>query len=92
MMNKIMLTCKDLAWLSSQELDTNLPFMTRLKMKMHITMCKTCYFYRDQLKMIHALIRKIAPDFDSIADESVSLSNESKERIKKYIAEKSNSL
>ncbi len=87
MMDKIMLTCKEMSWLSSKELDTNLPILTKVQMKMHVTMCKTCYLYRKQLKKIHSIIEKIAPDYNAVAieDDSEALSERSKERIKEFL-------
>lgn len=90
MMDKIMLTCREMSWLSSKELDTRLPLLTKIQMKMHVTMCKTCYRYRKQLNRIHSIIQKIAPDYNTIAiqEESETLSDSSKERIKEFLNSK----
>jgi hypothetical protein len=86
MMEKTMLTCKEISWLSSKTLDVKLPLIKRIQMAMHITLCKACYRYRSQLKTLHLMVKKSAPYFDDIdACETGTLSSESKERIKNFL-------
>lgn len=89
-MDKIMLTCREVSWLSSKELDTRLPFLTRVQIKMHVTMCKTCYRYRKQLTAIRSMVGKVAPAYDAliIHEKSENLPEESRERIKKFLKSK----
>lgn len=82
-----MLTCRDFSWLMSKELDTKLSFSTRIRVRVHMVLCRACYRYRKQLELIHSVVQKFAPEYDTLAtpEESAGLPEESKERIKSFL-------
>ena len=45
-----MLSCKDITENANQYLDRELPFFTRLKVKIHLRMCQHCDRYVKQLQ------------------------------------------
>lgn len=45
-----MLTCKEMTELCTDYLEGRLPFMQRLKFRMHIAMCKNCRAYLRQMR------------------------------------------
>ncbi len=81
---KLMYNCREMADLLSEELDHDLPLSTRLKMGMHILMCKKCRTYRDQ---VHTVESFLANHFASLERDSemVSLSPEARTRIENAI-------
>lgn len=87
MLTKVLLTCREIALLSSKEFDTQLPLGLRIRMRVHSVMCKACFRYRKQLRIIHSFINKIAPDYDTASSFMASdhLSDSSKERIKAFL-------
>ncbi len=87
MLTKLLLTCREVALLSSREFEVRLPRGLRMRMKVHGVMCKSCYRYRKQLRIIHSLIQKIAPGYNEIHPfvASERLSEESRERIKSLL-------
>jgi len=58
-----MLSCKDITEKANDYLDRDLPFFTRLKVKMHLMVCVHCQRYVQQLQLtIQALTRLKKPD------------------------------
>ncbi|OQK15710.1 hypothetical protein AU255_15985 [Methyloprofundus sedimenti] len=47
-----MYKCKEIIELTSQNMDTTLPWATRMELKLHYLICKTCLRYARQLGMI----------------------------------------
>ncbi len=45
-----MISCRDIAKLSSQYLDQDLPLMTRMRIKIHLMMCVHCHRFMKQLQ------------------------------------------
>ena len=77
-----MLSCKEITELVSKSLDTKVPFMKRMELKMHLMMCRLCNRYAKQIRSLHNVIKH--NKFDSV-DESVSLSAESKDNMKQAL-------
>jgi hypothetical protein len=77
-----MLSCKEAAWLISESMDRDLPFVRRLGIRGHLLMCKHCTRYRRQLLFIRDLIQHY---LDEIEDEesspTISLSPEARKRL-----------
>ena len=77
-----MYKCKEIIELTSQNMDASLPWYTRLEMKGHLLMCKTCHRYARQLQFMN----KALAAFDSHAPtENCQLSDNAKQRIAKKI-------
>lgn len=84
-----MLSCKEAAWLISESMDRDLPFMQRLGIRAHLLMCKHCTRYRRQLLFIRDAIQHYLDEIEN--EESVppvSLSPEALERLNAYLSKK----
>ena len=84
-----MLSCKEAAWLISESMDRDLPFMQRIGIRAHLLMCKHCTRYRRQLLFIRDAIQHYLDEIEN--EESlppVSLSPEALERINAYLSKK----
>lgn len=46
------MTCKEAARLVSEKKDRDLPWYSRLKLRLHLAFCAACSHYRDHLEMI----------------------------------------
>lgn len=79
------MTCKDVTRLASQSLDQPLPFITRLRMRLHMLICVWCERYAAQIKSLHEAM----PHFEEHADaaSAKSLPGDAKERIKRALQE-----
>lgn len=83
-----MLTCKETTYLISQSFDRELSFGERLRIKMHLLMCRFCSRFNKQLRLIRALTNSIAQKEQTgplagLSDETLSL--EARNRIIKAI-------
>lgn len=79
-----MFRCNDVSQKVSQSLDTSLPFHHRMAVRMHLLMCRYCARFRRQLIMLRQVSRHV-DDEPSIDQTTATLSNETKERIKKAL-------
>jgi exonuclease VII large subunit len=75
--------CREVARLLSREQEAPLPWITRLRMKIHLRFCQLCQRYREQLQMVHRLVRGLAER--EARDESEQLSDEAKARIREAL-------
>jgi hypothetical protein len=79
------LTCQDTSPLISEMMDHRVSFMKRLKIRIHLSLCKVCLYYKKQLEVIKGLSKNLGrEDFSVNADKT--LTQESKQKIKKMIA------
>lgn len=79
-----MYKCKEIIELSSQAMDVSLPWYTRLEMKAHFIMCKTCRRYAQHLQFMNKALGTLDAHE---APEKVQLSEGAKQRIAKKIRE-----
>lgn len=79
-----MFRCNDVSQKVSQSLDVTLPLHHRLAVRMHLMMCRYCARFRRQLIMLRILSRQV-DDEQSTEKTTATLSNETKERIKKAL-------
>ena len=77
-----MLSCKEITELVSKSLDTKIPFMKRVELRLHLMVCKFCNRYAKQVRSLHSTIKR--GGFDSV-DESASLSAEFKDNMKQAL-------
>ncbi len=56
-----MLNCKEISHLASQHLDKNLPFHTRMRVRVHLFMCVDCRSFMNQFKSTIAAIKRSKP-------------------------------
>ena len=75
-----MYKCKEIIELTSQNMDASLSWYTRLEMRAHFLMCKTCHRYAQQLQFMN----KVLGAFEDYAPtENCQLSDDAKQRIAK---------
>jgi len=79
-----MFRCNDVSQKVSQSLDASLPFHHRMAVQMHLLMCCYCARFRRQLIMLGKVSRHV-DDEPSRDQTAATLSNETKERIKKAL-------
>jgi hypothetical protein len=78
------LTCQDTSPLISEMMDHKVSFIKRLKIKIHLSLCKVCLYYKKQLEVIRNLSKNLGrEDFPVNRDET--LPEESKQKIKEMI-------
>jgi len=78
------LTCQDTSPLISEMMDHRVPFFQRLKVKIHLAICKVCLYYKKQLDIIRKLSQNLGRE-DFPVNTNESLLPKSKEKIKKMI-------
>lgn len=76
-----MRNCKQITELSSQQMETQLPLLTRLEIKLHFMMCDLCRRYSRQLSILH----KALVEMDNNRVDT-HLSIEAKQRISKKLS------
>ena len=54
-----MLSCKELTELVTDYLEENLPWRERLRIQVHLWMCKHCGRYVDQMRTVIGLLRRL---------------------------------
>ncbi len=81
-----MLSCKKVAELASQSLDSRLSFRQRIAFRMHLMVCDLCSQYVAQLRFLHKSMSSYDEHFDSI-DSEIKLSDERREQIRQVIKE-----
>jgi predicted anti-sigma-YlaC factor YlaD len=77
-------SCHDMSRLSSQALDSRLPWVTRARMSVHWLICKWCRRYRKQIALLRRACSSlgIAPP-----DSGPALPPEARERIRQRLCE-----
>jgi len=75
-----MYKCKEIIELTSKEMDTSLPWMTRMEMKLHFLMCKTCSRYAKQLQFMNKALGALEGHDHA---KNCRLSESAKQRIAK---------
>jgi hypothetical protein len=88
MMKTLKMTCKDVYPLISESQDHPLPLCDKTRLKMHLAICGLCEIYNKQLDMICKLAQSLGKE-EAKVREDTSMKPEVKEKIKKWIAEKS---
>jgi hypothetical protein len=71
--------CKDILPLISQEMDSKLPFLQRIKVALHKDICEWCKRYADQLHLIQSAAKS------QVAHTEESLSSDASERMKRAL-------
>lgn len=79
---KITPHCRDIARLTSEELDRSLSLGTRLRLKLHRRFCKWCDRYTEQVKLLHQTSHRLAEHLDQTEP---ALDNDTKARIKRAL-------
>ena len=79
-----MYNCREVSEMASESMDRALPFYQRLLIHMHLLMCKYCKRCKEQFETIRAAVRYEQLQGKEL-DASRSLSNDGKERLKKFL-------
>lgn len=79
---KMMYNCREMVDFVSMELDRKLPLFVRMRMAMHLSMCKNCRNYRDQISHVEKLIETY---YSEETFEMLTLSDEIKSSIESTI-------
>ena len=87
MMKIFKMSCKDVYPLISESRDHSLPFLSRVRLKMHLAICGLCEIYQKQLEILCRKARSLGKDNSRVLEET-SLKPEIKEKIQKWIEEK----
>ena len=82
-MNHWMFRCKDVSQKVSLSMDVSLPLHHRLAIRFHLMMCRYCARFRRQMMMLRTFSLHI--DDEPSPSDTASLSNETRERIKKAL-------
>jgi hypothetical protein len=77
-----MLSCKEVSYLASKKLDQKLTLWERMGFFLHISMCRMCRGYSRELKAMQDKVQEMGGAEDIALSESVTLSEESRNRIK----------
>ena len=77
--------CREVTRLVSEGLDRELPFLSRLSLRLHLVMCGGCRRFARQLRFLHEAVRQHVAAGQP-ADAAV-LSAEAKERIRQRLEE-----
>ncbi|MGR9117502.1 MAG: anti-sigma factor family protein [Gammaproteobacteria bacterium] len=80
-----MLTCKEASHLASKAMDAKLTWRERVGLWLHIALCDLCRRYIRDIKKLHALTKKAGRAGEALLPESVKLSEQSRERIKRVL-------
>ncbi|MFC1585170.1 zf-HC2 domain-containing protein [Fibrobacterota bacterium] len=92
MASKIMLNCKETSELLSDSMDGSLSRWTRMKLRLHLMMCYMCVRFKDQLLFLQKAISSLADQLDDVpGNQSDSMSEDAKRRIKERLAGMENS-
>ncbi len=83
-----MLRCQDVSKLVSESLERRLSFVERMRLRMHLAMCRVCNQFQRTVLRIHAEVRaqgtELEPDAKASSPEE-KLPDESRERIERLI-------
>jgi hypothetical protein len=78
------MTCRDVYPYMSETLDHKIPFIPRMKVKIHLALCHVCTFYRQQLETIKKLSENIGLKQED-SNEGPEFSEEKKLKIKEAL-------
>ena len=77
-------SCHDMSRLSSQAMDTRLPWATRFRMRVHYLICAWCRRYRAQLAFLRRAVSRLGND---APEPGHALPAETRERIRKKLCD-----
>jgi len=81
-----MLSCKDATQLISRSMDTSLPIVARIRLRLHLRICAWCARYKQQLLVIRDTLRRADAAGDRPEERAgETLSEDARERIRKSL-------
>lgn len=81
MMKFLGMTCKDTSPLISEMMDHRVPLFKRWKIKIHLSLCQVCMYYKEQLESIQNLAKRLGQE-DVPVKKDATLPPESKQKLK----------
>ena len=88
MMKAFKMSCEDVYPLISESQDHALPFLSRMRLKMHLAICGLCDIYIKQLEIICRVSQSLGKDECEVFEETL-LNQDVKDKIQQWIKEKS---
>lgn len=85
-MNRTLPTCEDISRLVSTGMDQNLAFGDRMKVRLHLAMCRWCRRFEAQLRLLRQVAHDVANDTDR--PTAVTLSPAAKSRLQSAMAKR----
>lgn len=81
-----MLTCKEASRLASESLDRKLTWRQRIKLWMHLAMCRLCFGFAKDIRQLRDAAQLRAADAEmEAAQPEVKLSAEARARMKRAL-------
>ena len=81
---KWMTTCREATELASRTMDERLPLSNRMALRLHLTICRNCARFSEQLQEMRRLFRE-----ESAADDDAAgLAPEARQRIETELQKK----
>lgn len=77
-------TCKEVTHLASDSMDRPLGIFDRVRMKLHLLVCKWCARYYQQIRAMHEAFRRHGTSVSEL-EQGVNLSAQAKDRIKQSL-------
>jgi hypothetical protein len=77
--------CREMVRILSQSMDEPMPFMMKIKKRLHFLICCWCQRYEEQLYYIHETARQFPEHADEASD--IPFPPDAKERIKQRLAD-----
>lgn len=78
--------CKDISRLVSESMDRRLPFITRVKLRLHLMICEGCERYAEQLRAIRGSLRRLAENgVGAKVSSAPQLSEEARVELKRTL-------
>lgn len=87
MMKALKMSCKDISPLISEERDRPLSFLCKLRLNIHLSMCKMCVAYKKQMALLCKLVHSLGKEESTLSEEH-KLKPEVKEKLQKWIEDK----
>ncbi len=85
-MGKFVPSCEQVTLLLSDSMEEALPLKSKLRVYVHLLMCKWCRRFKKQVRQIRVLIRKTQAEADSSHPHpQVTLSDGARERMEKAL-------
>jgi len=79
-------TCQETARLLSEMMDRSLPWHVRLRVMVHLSICRLCERYKRQLFLLRAVLRRQSPaELDDAPRNTPRLSEDAKRRIRQSL-------
>jgi len=81
---RLAFSCHDMSRLSSQAMDTRLPWATRVRMRLHYLICAWCRRYRKQLALLRRAVSRLG---SNVPEAGPVLPAEARARIRAHLCD-----